>query len=300
MKSVISGCGILLKCVFCQKASPRHRRGGRLCPPPLCGSHSRRAGPVCPASPRNVYRHARLNGTRQRQPIVGAGLTPRALAPPTAHSSQGVAGAAPPAPIGASTSVGRDDPRGTGSTVCLFFAGCRRGCPPLLRCRTQVGEDRVVLPYTQNGTHPQPTNLFRLYLPRKAGHIGPALRRNGASVRRAGPMCPASPRNVHRYGRLNGTRQRQPIVGAGLTPRALAPPTAHSSQGVAGAAPPAPIGASTSVGRDLPRPAAPGGFALRGWLCGAGRQPHRRGRSRMACFCAAICGGRFMKRPYKN
>ena len=30
--------------------------------------------------------------------FVGAGLTPRALAPPTAHSSQGVAGAAPPAP----------------------------------------------------------------------------------------------------------------------------------------------------------------------------------------------------------
>ncbi len=104
------------------------RRGGRLCPPPLYGSHSRRAGPMCPASPRIVYRYARLNGTRQRQPIVGAGLCsalthrcPASLrrggglvagarVSPSAHSSQGVAGAAPPAPIGASTSVGRDDP----------------------------------------------------------------------------------------------------------------------------------------------------------------------------------------------
>ena len=170
----------------------------------------------------------------------------------------------------------------------MEFVGADDSVRPLLRCRTRVGEDRVVLPYTQNATHPQPTSLLGLYLPRKAGHIGPALRRNGASVRRAGPMCPASPRNIHRYGRLNGTRQRQSIVGAGLcsarthrcpasfrrggglTPGARASPTAHSSQGVAGAAPPAPTGAPTSVGRDDPGPPRPvaspseGGCVVRG------------------------------------
>ena len=57
-------------------------------------------------------------------PFVGAGLTPRALAPPTAHSSQGVAGAAPPAdpatrnvnvtnpPVGADDSVRPDEQNG--------------------------------------------------------------------------------------------------------------------------------------------------------------------------------------------
>ena len=56
--------------------------------------------------------------------------------------------------------------------------------------------------------------------------------------RRGDSRIARRPGNDTHPGRLNGTRHRQPCVGAGLTPRALAPPTAHSSQGVAGAAPP--------------------------------------------------------------
>ena len=45
--------------------------------------------------------------------------------------------------------------------IILFRRGGRL-CPPPLRDRTQAGEDRVVLPYNQTPTHPQPTKPFRL------------------------------------------------------------------------------------------------------------------------------------------
>ena len=125
---MISGCGILLKCVFCQNASPRHRRGGRLCPPPLCGSHSRRAGPVCPASPRNVYRHAPV----ERHPAA------------TTHRRGGAY------------------PKGTGSTNCSFFAGCRWRCSARThRC-----------PHLRRAGRPQGHGLHRLLILRR---VSPAL-----------------------------------------------------------------------------------------------------------------------------
>ena len=76
-------------------------------------------------------------------------------------------------------------------------------------------------------------------MPAPAGRI-----ENGNVIlRRAGPTCPANPGGPQRAQntrprRLNGKRQQSP-VGAGLTPRALAPQAAHASRCVAGSAPPA-------------------------------------------------------------
>ena len=93
---------------------------------------------------------------------------------------------------------------------------------PPVRYLPRVGEDRVVRPY---GKH---RRLFAINRP----FINPA-----AGSRRAGVVAPYPGDDFRRVWMI-GTRHRQPFVGAGLTPRALAPPTAHSSQGVAGAAPP--------------------------------------------------------------
>ena len=72
------------------------------------------------------------------------------------------------------------------------------------------------LPYNQNPNPPATNKTVPITPPQKAGHAGPALRRNGPSLRRAGPMCPAKPVAAHRQPRLQGTRPRQPSVGAGL------------------------------------------------------------------------------------
>ena len=81
---------------FCQTRHPgidnRHERsnGNRPQHPSVGADDSVR--------PRHRCIQPWLNGNRLQHPLRRAGLTPRALAPPTAHSSQGVAGAAPPNP----------------------------------------------------------------------------------------------------------------------------------------------------------------------------------------------------------
>ena len=118
-----------------------HRRGRRL------------GGPY----PGNDTRQGRVDGTRHRQPCVGAGLTPRALAPPTAHSSQGVAGAAPPFSRQSPGPGAEQSPAPTDKTVPL--RNQRRPLSMLPRVYEQKPAPAT-----------PPTG--------KAGHAGPALRGN--------------------------------------------------------------------------------------------------------------------------
>jgi hypothetical protein len=226
-----------------------------------------------------------MNNARYRHPSVGAGLTPRALAPPTAHSSQGVAGAAPPATMlfppwqalrqrapttlcnqPRSSSIPPPRQRAAGAAAPtkkqatshqppLPFAksadGQRRHTqvPPYARRAFPVGRDLCVPPTRQQRSPTSFQTAVGNDSPRRGGrpcppHPGTAHhpgRAHGTRPRHPSvgrDLCVPPKSTDHRQTRMNNARYRHPSVGAGLTPRALAPPTAHSSQGVAGSAPP--------------------------------------------------------------
>ena len=225
--------------------------------------------------------------------FVGAGLTPRALAPPTAHSSQGVAGAAPPLPR-RNTEKGRGRapplqpnpnppatnktvpitppqkaghagptlrrnspslrsggayPKGTGSTNCSFFAGCRWRCSALTPAIYGKREEQSPSPTTkpqpirnQQNRSEYPTPKGGTYVsrqPRRCPPPTPDARHPASTTIRRGrqlpqghwlhkPLVPRGvslapggpyPGNNNHRCRLHDTRHRKPSVGADDLPQ---------------------------------------------------------------------------------
>ncbi len=116
-------------------------------------------------------------------PSVGAGHTPRAPAPPTAHSSQGVAGAAPPNP-------GNGHRQGPTKRKTISTTARRGGrLTPRALAPPATHSSRGVAGAVRPGPPPIPSICMT----------------NAIALRRAGPMCPA-------YRRL----LLHPIAGAPL------------------------------------------------------------------------------------